>query len=191
MEIADSSPDGATLPNEYLLSAERFNECRHAYIEVFWQRYSDGEFQRSEDSIETASLEVIPHSSLYIGAIRSEEDDGRVGSIRVRKLAEDNDYINFMGFDPTERCWAFRGQEKFQDQFLDMAMGVGENQHMEIVMKAPCDIHIPKCGLEPLLDYDEFAACVEIIEMVVWIKDDVDGQGRCPSRPPLKLNMAR
>ena len=97
--------------------------------------------------------------------------------MQVRNLFESRD-TNFMGYDQEARCLAFRGETRHLDAFLNFAYGMVNSEQVEHVFKVASEVRVPEGGLEPDLEYDEFASQVEIVEYGMWLKNVPVEQGK-------------
>ena len=157
---------------------QRVDQNRHEVIERLWKQYRDGTLGCGPPLPSKSHLQLI-YSKWIIVRAKREEPDNRISAIQVRNLDYPNPVdINFMGYDQEARCLAFKGETRHLDAFLDFAEGVVNSERVEHVFKVASDVRVPEGGLEPDLEYDDFAARVEIVEYAMWLKDVPTEQGK-------------
>lgn len=153
------------------------NESRHTAVQKLWEQYRNGEHETTQNPNPEPQLELISHEHLFINTTQDIMTEKLIG-IDVRNLAaHDHCGVNFMGYDPKEKCLAFRGEMRLLDAFLDFAYGVASQGHIESAFQASSQLKFPHGGLQAGLGYEEFAGRVEIVEYAMWIKEAQNVEG--------------
>lgn len=142
---------------------------RHTAIRPLWEKYEKGEYTVAPDYMPDTTIELISADDLHVDSQESPMT-GELCYIDVTNdAAEERPGVNFMGFDPKQRCLAFRGEARHLDRFLDFGHELIQKEGIKGLFKAPSEVKIPKAGLKPNLSYDEFAGRVEIVEYAMWL----------------------
>ncbi|KAH0593100.1 hypothetical protein MHUMG1_09102 [Metarhizium humberi] len=88
---------------------------------------------------------------------------------------------NYAGYDSTEHCYAFRGQRRLLDDFLDRAEVLFEKEEVKSALVGPVGISIPFSGFPSGWKFEEFAMHAETIMCLLFLasndKDPLDFEG--------------
>ncbi|KAF4462236.1 hypothetical protein FALBO_10953 [Fusarium albosuccineum] len=146
---------------------QKLGAARAAILEPAYDAYliSDGLLDKSPP---LSSIQLLPTSDMTVNLIRPAEDNAAT-DLWISKIS-DPSADNFMGFSPEENCIAFKGERGLFDGFIEFAESVAQDKSVTIVFKTPKGIRIPREGLEYGLNYEDFAARVEVLECAMWIR---------------------
>ncbi|VUC24737.1 unnamed protein product [Clonostachys rosea] len=149
---------------------DQIRERRHQLIQPLWEKYEQGHYKVIPDDQPESTIELIKSSDLRVER-RGDLSKGQLSSIHVAHSgAKEFPGVNFIGFEPTQQCLAFRGEARHLDSFIDFSNAMVKGERVQFVFKAPAAAMIPKAGLRKNLDYDEFAGQVEIVEYAMWLR---------------------
>lgn len=153
------------------------NNNRHEALQDLWGQYQIGDLDYGPCLPSKSHLELISGDHLQVRFAR-EEFLNTIGTMEVRNLdSPDCLGMNFMGYDQRTRCLAFRGEARNLDGFLEFANGIVNSEKVEHVFKFASEVQVPEGGLEPGLEYDDFAGRVEIVEYAMLLKEAEDERG--------------
>lgn len=161
--MSDSDEEELPSPDQ----KRQLDEVRHAALEPLYKIYLEGRFEPIAPLV-PSTLELIPSTDLRVVVTRSNLDSSIQGFDVRRK--SDPGANNFMGYDASERCLAFRGESRHFDTFLDVAKQMTNNASMAGTFKAPADVQLPEAGIVNGLTYQEFVNQVEIVEYIMWVE---------------------
>ncbi|CAG9943924.1 unnamed protein product [Clonostachys rosea f. rosea IK726] len=167
---------------------EQIRERRHQLIQPLWEKYEQGHYNVIPDDQPESTIELIKSSDLRVER-RGDLSKGQLSSIHVaHNGAKEFPGVNFIGFEPTQQCLAFRGEARHLDSFIDFSNAMVKGERVQFVFKAPAAAVIPKAGFRKNLDYDEFAGQVEIVEYAMWLRPP-SPEDEASSYPPDDLVM--
>ncbi|KAF5022395.1 hypothetical protein F66182_5535 [Fusarium sp. NRRL 66182] len=90
------------------------------------------------------------------------------------KCRSDPSADNFMSYCKEGNWLVFKGEKGLFDRFVEYAEALVQPSHpVQVTIKAPGQVRIPPEGLEWGLKKHEFAARVEVLECIMWIKTTV------------------
>ncbi|CAH0052686.1 unnamed protein product [Clonostachys solani] len=145
-------------------------ERRHQLIRPLWEKYEQGHYKFIPDDQPESTIELIKSSDLRVER-RGDFSKGQLSSIHVAHSgAKEFPGVNFIGFEPTQQCLAFRGEARHLESFIEFSNAMVKGERVQFVFKAPAALVIPKAGFRKNLDYDEFAGQVEIVEYAMWLR---------------------
>ncbi|KAG8428196.1 hypothetical protein J3459_005982 [Metarhizium acridum] len=76
---------------------------------------------------------------------------------------------NYAGYDSTEHCYAFRGQRRLLDDFLDRAEVLFEKKDVKSALVGPVGVSIPFSGFPSGWKFEEFAMHAETIMCLLFL----------------------
>ncbi|CAM1500817.1 Fc.00g099790.m01.CDS01 [Cosmosporella sp. VM-42] len=149
----------------------KLNRARHDLIEPAFEAYSEGHCDYVE-SATLPTLELLASSEIHVDIDRDPESN-EITSLHVSH-ANDDTAINFMGYHPEQDCVAFKGEARLFSDFIDFTSVLVKWESIEGAFGAAGEVRVPAEGLERGLNYDEFAARVEIVQYVMFAQSAID-----------------
>ena len=167
--MAHQDDDEFSTPSTESLAG--LNRARHEMIEPVFEAYIQGYCHYTE-SATLPTLELLSSSDICVNITRDPESS-EVTGVHVSN-AKDPTAINFMGYHREQDCVAFKGEARLFSDFIDFTSVLMQWKTIEGVFGAAAEVRVPTAGLARGLNYNEFAARVEIVEYVMFASSDND-----------------
>ena len=153
---------------------EGFLRARGKATESLWEEYQAGEHISAVGYFDK-SVDLIPSSDLNVRQLIDPET-GELSGVDIVKKSNPLD-LNFMGYDPQQKCFAYRGEARLFDLFVSYTSELLKGKHVRAVCKI-AGVRVAGGGLPANMTFEEFAGHVEVIEYGMWLLDSESDSGK-------------
>ncbi|GAO19476.1 uncharacterized protein UV8b_00428 [Ustilaginoidea virens] len=156
---------------------DAFERLHGEDVDEYYDSYARGALI-AYDSYEPPTLEIVHSSDIRVyysnmGVCKCHND------INIERVSRDWLY-NFMGYNEDELCYVFAGQRRLFDEFLKRTASLIQEGKVEMAYVRPRALQVPLEGLNPGLDYEQFASHIKTLDCILFLVPSL--------RDPLKLD---
>lgn len=151
---------------------EEQNRARDRAVNNLWDKYQRGMYKKAADGPAPRSkVEYMDDKYLHVSKVYHAFTDAIINIDVSSKDPDLSPNLNFISYNPKDRCLAFRGQACNYGSFYSLAQLLLLQDRIDHFFKARSEVRFPDEGLQPDLDYQVFAGRVEIVEYAAWLKE--------------------